>query len=243
MILEKLIAEQPCDPQLYMNMAESLDARGDVQGACFYAQLLLDYKDHYEDDTWRLRAYKLIMLAKYQDTQTDAEQLLGLYLQAHKEYPGFPDFDAIMGFGMFDGQRYEECVLYLEQALEKTKIQEHLLFSRMDELLKDTYMRLCLSYEELGRIGQSFQYATKVLQIDPYEERILCPMLYQLTYTAPAPAEEIVGLLKRLYDLSDRRDTLFLLKNIRNVQNEDLEQCIRPYMAIEDQQRFFSPLS
>ena len=78
-----------------------------------------------------------------------------------------------------------------------------------------------------------------MLQIDPYEESILYPMLHKLSYTAPAPAEDILGLLKQLYDLSSRKDTLFLLKNIRKVTNVELEQCLKPYMAIEDQQQFF----
>lgn len=242
-LLEKLILQRPEAPELQMYMAESLGVRGDAQGSCFYAQLLLNNKDSYEDDTWRLRAYQIVMLAKYQDVQTNPEQLQEIYLQAKKEYPGFPDFDAIMGFCMFDERRYEECVMYLEQALEKTNTQENLLFSRMQEFLKDTYMQLCLSYEELHAINQSFQYAVRALQIDRYEERILYPMLYKLTYKAPAPAEDILGLLKQLYDLSSRKDTLFLLKNIRKVTNVALEQCLKPYMAIEDQQQFFSPFS
>lgn len=239
-MMERLMVDQPNDPELQMFMAESLGVKGDVQGACFYAQLLLDNKDSYEDDTWRLRAYQMMMLAKYQDLETNEEQLRELYIQAKKEYPGFPDFDAIMGFCMFDERRYEECIMYLEQAIEKTNGSENLLYSRMQEFLKDVYMRLCLSYEELGQIDQSFQYAVRVLQIDPYEESIVYPMLYKLTYTVPAPAEDIMGLLKQLYDLSGRKDTLFLLKNIRKVTNAELEQCLKPYMAIEDQQQYFN---
>ena len=40
--------------------------------------------------------------------EEDAEQLLGLCLQAQKEYPGFPDFDAIIVCCMFDSEEFTE---------------------------------------------------------------------------------------------------------------------------------------
>lgn len=239
-MLENLLVKDPDSAELQLYMAESLGLAGDVSGACHYAQLVLDHGETYEDATWRLRAFQIVMIAKYQDEGVDEEELYALYRQACEEYPNVPDFDAVMGFYMFAHRRYPECVRYFEQALETFKSAQELPHSRMQELLKDTFVQLCMSYEELGDINKSFQYAVQALQIDPYNESILYPMLYKLTYTAPAPAEDILGLLKQLYDLSSRKDTLFLLKNIRKVTNAALEQCLKPYMAIEDQQQYFN---
>lgn len=238
-MIEKLLEKNPNSAELQLYMAESLGIADDDSRACYYAQLLLDNAESYLDETWRMRAYQIVLIIKSQDMSVSEEELRGLYDQACKEYPNIPDFDAILGFYLFAKSRYQECVLHLESSLKKFAVLQELEYCRMEEFLKPIYIQLCMSYEELKDINKSFHYATKVLQIDPYNESILYPMLHKLTYTAPAPAEDILGLLKQLYDLASQKDTLFLLKNIRKVKNDALEQCLKPYMAIEDQQQFF----
>lgn len=239
-MLEKLLEKNPNSPELQLYMAESLGIANDNSRACHYAQLVLDRAESYVDGTWRMRAYQIVLIVKSKDWTVSEEEIQNLYNQACKEYPKVPDFDAILGFYFFERRRYHECISYLERSLKKYASLQALEYTRMEEFLRLIYKQLCMSYEELKDINKSFHYATKLLQIDPYEESILYPMLYKLTYTAPAPAEDILGLLKQLYDFSSRKDTLFLLKNIRKVTNVSLEQCLKPYMAIEDQQKFFS---
>lgn len=238
-MLEKLLAQNPDAAELQLYMAESLGIVGDNVGACHYAQLVLDHEEEYADKTWRLRAYQIVLISKSQDASVSEAEFLGIYRQACKEYPKIPDFDAIMGFYLFAKHRYVECVSYLENSINKLTVLRDLTYSRMEDFIKTVYTQLCMSYEDMGDINKSFHYATKVLQIDSYNESILYPMLYKLTYIAPAPVEDIMRLLKKLYDFNSRKDTLFLLKNIRKVTNVELELRLKPYMAIEDQQQFF----
>lgn len=238
-ILEKLLEKDPDSAELQLYMAESVGLTGEKTRACYYAQQVLDHEEVYADATWRMRAYQMVLIVKSQDKSVGEEQLEKLYDQACKEYPNQPDYDAIMGFHMFEHKRYEECVSYLERSLKKMESLQDFIYSRMEEFLKSIYTQLCMSYEEMNHIDKSFFYATKVLQVDRYDEGMLYPMLYKLTYTVPAPVEDIMGLLKQLYNLNSRKDTLFLLKNIRKVTNIRLEQCLKPYMAIEDQRQFF----
>lgn len=239
-MLEKLLEKNPDSVELQLYMAESLGIADEKEKACYYAQQVLDHPESRMEETWRMRAYQIVLIVKSQDESVSEEDMMRIYAQACQEYSGIPDFDAIVGFYMFAHHRYTECVSYLEQSLDKLSYLQDLIYSRMEEFLKPIYVQLCMSYEELGDTNKSFRYATLVLKLDPYEETIIYPMLYKLTYTAPAPAADIMGLLKQLYDLSSQKDTLFLLKNIRKVTNTELEQCLKPYMTIEDQQRFFS---
>ena len=230
--------------ELQLYLAESLITHNEREEALYYAELAT----HNTDDSLQkyriVVAYQMLLYETYKMQNDDnasvlEQKMLDFYQRAVKVDDTYPDFDIAMGFYMAVNKRWKEVILYLERALAKAEKKESLEYSRVLDRLPDIYTRLCIAYENLENAEKSFYYATLSLEVDPYQDALIIPLVYKLTYQDSATNEEIFALLKKFYDFSKRKDSLYVLKVVKKTQNVELEEMIKPLLAEEDRQLLY----
>ncbi len=244
-MLKKELEGNQDSAELQLYLAESLIIHNEIEEALYYAELATKNKDNSLPKNRLAVAYQILLYETYEiqgNMQPDEmeQKMLSLYQRAIEVDDTYPDFDIAMGFYMSVNERWEEVILYLERALKKVEIREKLAYSRVLDFLADVYARLCVAHEKLQHKDKSFYYATLSLEVNSYQDALLVPMVYKLTYEDSATNEEILAFLKKFYDLTKRKDSLYVLKAVKKAQNRELEELIKPFLAKEDRELLYS---
>lgn len=233
-LLQKELERRPDSAETQLYLAEILGVKKENAEAYRYAKMAAENRDGSLLIERLTIAYQIMLYKFCFDPGDEEETIEEVYAKACSVNPNMPDFDLAMGFYMFDQCNWQSAVFYLKAALEKADKSPYMENSRVMELLNDIYKKLCMSYEELGSVEKSFYYASLCLEVNPYQDEMLYPLVYKLTYTRPAPAADILALLEKYYDLSSRKDVLFVLKSVKRAGNQELEKALEPYLTEED---------
>jgi tetratricopeptide (TPR) repeat protein len=171
--------------------------------------------------------------------EDDPEAFMQLYENAVSFAPDYPEYDGIMGYYMYFGNRYEESVFYLEQMLEKIKKKESYSPSWITSAMGENYRFLAMSYLKTGNSDKFFSYAVQALQIDSRQDELIETLLCYLTEDDPATTDEIYQFLHQIYDLNSQKDVIYLLRMALRIGNEELTKLLKADLTEENKNQLF----
>jgi len=179
------------------------------------------------DRVLKKKAYTYF-IAKYlgePDKYDDCEELCG---KALVEFPADLDFAYFLASAFNKKGKYKE-------AWEQLKMLEAALGESVEESGSSTiflaanpdllYEQMLNAAQGLGDIESIIEYATAILIQDKMKHRILSPYIYTLTKHGIFE-DEILGLLSKIYDISDPNDLLFIARSAKDCGAADFARMI-----------------
>ncbi|MGC4018039.1 MAG: hypothetical protein QM793_01565 [Muricomes sp.] len=167
------------------------------------------------------------------DSETEIREV---YAQFEKTEILCPDMEYWMGFYMVRQGKFQDGVYWLELALKKMEG-----YSGNDTLyitsnLEEVYQSLAEAHKELGNLSQSVRYGTITLRGNKKQEKPLLLLLNLFAEDKGTTASAAYQFLSKLYDFSDLRDRLFVLKQAKIASYLELEEELFSTMTQEEQE-------
>lgn len=241
-LLKKMLADTPDSASLQLYLAESSSLIGEQEQAFIYACSAINNKDLSLDENRLLSAHQLrlySLFAGVKKMQISEDKILQYYKEAIAFDAGSPDFDIAVGSWYYEKEEYEKARKHLLISLEKANRMKDLKYSRITELLPDIYKRLTGCSQQSGDWEGVVKYGTFALQLDKRETGILLPILHLLLEIEKTPVIQVVEYLGRLYQLDNRKDLYFLLKQTRLSGLKDLEKELKKNLTIEESEKIY----
>jgi glycosyltransferase involved in cell wall biosynthesis len=167
-------------------------------------------------------------IAKYlgePDKYDDCEEMCN---KALEEYSGDLDFWYFLANIYNKKGEYERAWEQLKklEAAYKDSVVKHddsTIFLNANPIL--IYEQMLGAAQGMGDIEHVIKYATIVLISNKMSQRILSPYIYTLTKHG-VPEDEILGLLGKIYDISNPQDLLFIVRSAKDCGAVDFARMI-----------------
>lgn len=152
-----------------------------------------------------------------------------------------PDYElAIAEYYLSTGNNI--CIKYLEKSLDTFYNSNDSIFS---QIYKFEYpFRLYIVYKYLGKLygsdsAKSIKYFTKSLSINKYEEEVLQSLFVKFKNDS---AEEVYKFLSKIYNFSELRDKLFVIRCEKAINQSKIKKIIIDNMTNEEREFYFSKI-
>ncbi len=243
---QKLIQEElkknPEDYEMMGYMGDEYLAGGDKkQAEQWYLRSIEHMPSQLQDNDQRSAVtftQLLMLISEREDVSwNEAEKI---YQKAVKLLPQEADLDYEIGnFFAIRGQA-EKAVFYLESAIKKLDIygcNNKALFLAANLLgAYDLLVRCCY---ESRQFEKCLNYGITYLKYNKYGMTVLSRVLKVLNPSQEQSSEEInmavIGVLNKIYDFSQLKDKLFLIKTARFSQIERFADFAEQYLFDEDE--------
>ncbi|WP_159442025.1 glycosyltransferase family 2 protein [Clostridium sp. Marseille-P2415] len=156
-----------------------------------------------------------------------------LYEKALQVDEKHPDCDFLMGAWYFKKGGFEECITYIESALNKYDLNQSKLLSYMPHKLEISYTMLVRCYLELQNPAKAVQSAVLSLRLNRYNEIMLNTLLDVLKNES---TDETYNFLKKLYNMNDLKDKLLVIKSAKIISFPSLAEKVLSTLSAEEQQ-------
>lgn len=142
------------------------------------------------------------------------------YQKSVKQNKSFPDFDYYIGVYYVNKSSYEKGVDYLEECLNK--IQRYRGYEMCETVAKVEKILEIISqcYLMLGDERKAITKLIQILRINPYHYAALFNLVNIIQ--KQEPGKTIGEFLGQLYDLTQEKDQLILLKVSQEIKNQEL---------------------
>ncbi|MBO5228129.1 MAG: hypothetical protein J6B39_03950, partial [Lachnospiraceae bacterium] len=218
--------------QLYI--AESLAALGKREEAFEYVSKAVRNTDGSLPYDRLLMAYQMRMYEAVGTKKADEATMLETYRESVEFDARWPDFDIAMGYFYYMRDCYAETVEYLERAVAKAGMMNDFVYSRFPEHWKRICGILTVCCSNLKDWVGIVKYGTLYLQEDKNAEGVIVPILNQLVNVEQEPVEAVIGCLRGIYNLEDRKDLFFLIKCVNKAGLLSLEDALKKYLTDEE---------
>ena len=175
------------------------------------------------------------LITKYFDEEDKAAENFGFCKAAYEEFPANPDFCYYYARKLFMSGEFHaawsklvECENILKQ--ESVEMGSYILNNSLV-----LFFVMTLTAEELDDITETIRCATLALKEDKYQHLMLAP--YISAFNRPGyetTADDIMGLLKNLYDFSNTRDKLTVIQAAKKAGNVELVQIVLNTLTQEE---------
>lgn len=241
-LLKQEVAKKPKSAMLLLYLAESLSMMGEHGEAFRYACKASRNTDGSLNrerllTAYQMQLYEAVLLLDSEAADEDTVQ--EIYRQAAAFDGDYPDFDIAMGKWQEKNGNREASVAHYEMALDKANRYGNSTSSRIMEFIKEMYRKLIEFYSEKGDWGRIVKYGTLYLQLEPYEPGILLPILNRLLKAEGEPVQRVMGYLGRLYQMDNRKELYFLLKQSRLAGFPELEWELKKYLSEEEREKIY----
>ena len=235
-LIREELNRDPDNATLKCYFADSLRATGDKNDVAYAEKL---YREALESDQTILSELKqgayAYLIANYLDNEEENEADLSLCLKAYAEFPENPDFCFFYG-------RYLYVVGDFKQAWEKLIECENLLKKDTVDMgsyaLRNPMMvfyQMTVTAEELGDMAEVIRCATLALKEDKYEQGILAPYINAFSrHGSKASTEEILLILGKLYDFSNVKDKVTVMRAAKTAGNMELVAKVMSLLTKEE---------
>ncbi|CUX47523.1 tetratricopeptide repeat-containing glycosyltransferase family 2 protein [Clostridium sp. C105KSO13] len=225
-ILLGIVKENPEDYDNLSYLGDSYFADGEWDKAkeC-YEKVVAHYLEVHMDSR-RNTAFSSLMRIMFLENKTDAEEKMrSLHTSFQKTGAELPDMEYWMGMYMVQKGKFQDGVYWLELALKKAEKYQGTTVLFITGNLKEVYRILAEAYKELENPAQSVRYCTITLKADKKQEKPLVLLLQLLEGDKGTTAPAAYQFLTKLYDFSDLRERLFVIKQAK----------IAPYPELVDE--------
>ncbi|MCI8505831.1 MAG: glycosyltransferase [Lachnospiraceae bacterium] len=241
-LLLKEISEQPDNFDLMGYLGDIYRAADDYEQAIeWYEKAVQSYLasgigpvPYFDRLSWTF-SYLLELLFQ---TEKGAERMVDTYGQAIHAIPKECDFDYIMGRFFLSRQDWENAVFHLEQALSILEKNGNMYYGAMlVPNLMSTWEYLAIACFNSKKKEKCVNVCVTYLKENRMAMGILKVLLTAFKSEAPGAkeAEQILGFLGNLYDLSVLKERLFVLKAAKEIAYEGLEQVLWGLFSPQEQ--------
>lgn len=216
-LLFKALEKNPNRSDLCFYISESLLLERDFEQALSYAYKVIEYNNSELKGSYE-KNYVNIINCLIQ-LERPKEQLLQIINEAIRRFPEFPDFRFYLGDHYKREHRYMDA---LEAYQEGIRLLDNQSFSQSSALATATKVLDTMGYlfSKTRQWSRCVETHVKVLQIDKYYYSSLVNLL--LVLTKFENVDIIFGFLVKLYDLSNKKDCLLLLKAALDIKNIEI---------------------
>jgi tetratricopeptide (TPR) repeat protein len=244
-LLKKELEKEPDNAVNQLYLAEVFLLKQEYAEAVRYAKAAIKNACGKEWMKERLRmAHQIVLRGTYDLMKRglaadDADEFRRLYDDAAAFAADEPEYDAIMGYYMFDSSRYEEAAFYLEQTLAKMDAKKDFNPGGITSDMKSLSHFLAVSYARIGNDEKFFSYAVQTLRFDPKQDEIVEMLLTYLTDKDPATTEQIYEFLQQIYHFNSQKDVIYLLRMALRAGNEELVEMLKGDLTQENRGQLF----
>lgn len=168
---------------------------------------------------------------------TTEEELLRVYEEGIKLFPGEPDFDYLLGEYYFGGEEYQEAAKAYQKALQKldqygASGQARMLYPKLEAC----YEKYAWSLYETGQSKDALAIGVNLLKNDHHAMLALKTVLsvFSASIQDMSTADAVLTFLKKIYNFQNLQDKLILLYGIRDSKNQLLEAAFKPYFTEDE---------
>lgn len=240
--LELLFLEyenHPDSAEVELYLAESLKMAGRGEEAFEFACKAVKNKDGSLDRNRILMAHQMRLYEAFERKSTTIEEMLVMYQEAVAFDENCPDFDIAAGYVYYREEHWQEAIAYLQLAIKKLEKMNDLTYSRVFEQWKTICGTLTMCYLNIEDWHGVVRYGTVYLQEAKNEEGVLRLILNRLLNVEMTPVESIIGYLQGIYNLSDARDVLFLIKCCKEAGFVMLEEVLKGYLTEDIRRKIY----
>ena len=176
---------------------------------------------------------RITQVLKIPETEVEA-----VYKEAVEKLPKEPDFDCVMGEWYWGKGQCEKAVQMYEIAIAKletygTVNRGIITTSRLSQM----YECLGEGFRKLKDYQKAVRYCVIVLNTDHKAMSALLTLINCLTENQ-ASAEDVFLLLGKIYDYSDVKDKVILLRAAMAMGRKDLERMFRGILLPQEREEF-----
>ena len=176
---------------------------------------------------------RITQVLKIPETEVEA-----VYKEAVEKLPKEPDFDCVMGEWYWGKGQCEKAVQMYEIAIAKletygTVNRGIITTSRLSQM----YECLGEGFRKLKDYQKAVRYCVIVLNTDHKAMSALLTLINCLTENQ-ASAEDVFLLLGKIYDYSDVKDKVILLRATMAMGRKDLERMFRGILLPQEREEF-----
>lgn len=243
-ILKKAVQNNPEDYDSWGYLSESLLAEGKDIDALHAAEKVMEEG---LDKAQEPRINAALMTWYTAASSGNAGNPIRYKKQAYHLYErycnagfSFPDIEFGMGCYLLKIGETEDVTRFFETALLKLEQYKGVNALKMAGCLNHIYTHLAMYYFEKQDSQKSVYYSTLSLRMDIYQETPLSCLLQLLKNDQNTTAEQALGFLAKIYDLTNQKDRLFILKQAVKTEYKQLKYIIWDNMSAEERSSFES---
>lgn len=178
------------------------------------------------------------LLGVCQKLQEPEEEIEAIYRQAVEKLPKEPDFDTMMGAWYWKRKDYAKSVQAYESAIGKLETYGTLARGTVTTpMLIQMYECLGEGYRKLGDYQKAVRYAVIVLNTDHKDLNALSTLMNCFTEQQIC-AEDVFEFFGRVYDYSDIKDKVILLRIAMVMGWKELERMYRGILLPQEREEF-----
>ena len=235
-MIKEEIKHSPDDPELKCYLADSLRVSGGEQNLIDAEALYREALDSGlpMNSLIKQNALNYLIVLNFEDEEKKDENYK-MCREAYEEFPNNPDFCYYHARKLFVEKNHEdawkkliECETLLNGtgvSMSNAAINNSLVF----------FLLMVLTAEELGKVDEVIRCATLILKEDKYQPGVLAP--YIAAFKRPGyevSDEEILDLLRKIYDFNNIKDKIEILKAAKTVKNMHLVGLILSEFSPEE---------
>lgn len=219
-LLEREIAEDPENAKLNYYLSREYNVEGKYEEALNCALRALKYMDNTVTYDYYCTIYSMIMMNMLALNKPYIE-IKEIFDEAIVKYTSYPDYYRIIGLAATKENRIKDAIQYFEDCIslcEKYKGNaESLAVGKIDNV----YIDLLKVYEADNNKHKTVEIAVALLKADKYIFEVLSILVK--IFLTQEKEEEIILFLSKIYNYSNLKDKMFLIKLCYSIKNKKLE--------------------
>ena len=235
-MLRRELVDNPDDGNLKCYLADSLVAIGGAENSAEADTLYREALDGGMPivDLIKQNALNRLIVKDFDDEERKEENYK-MCREAYEEFPNNPDFCYFYARKLYVEKDYEatwEKLIECENLLNATGVG---MANAVLNNILIFFLLMVLTAEELGKLGEVIRCATLLLKENKYQPGVLAP--YIAAFKSPdyeVSDEEILDLLRKIYDFSSIKDKIEVLKAAKTVKNMHLVGLILSEFSPEE---------
>ena len=156
----------------------------------------------------------MIFLNKYRNSQVAT-----IVKEALRKYPGHPEILHCIGVYHLKLGHYFKALGFLKQALGANKNYHSTLDNEFPKVIGQVHEEIALIYDKMNKPPQCFDHMIEALQTEKHLNSSFSLLISLVKDQKPA---DIVSLIDRLYQVRDKADVEFLVRNLAILNQKQL---------------------
>lgn len=219
-LLEQELKQDPKNYNSWGYLGDSYMVAGRLNEAIDAWNHCLEAPDEAEFQMRRISAASSLM--RYALSQGKLEDVHVIYQRLSQEQKEDPDLEYWMGCSYLQENQYPQSIPHLEKALTLLEIYRGTNVYYCASKVPEIYQDLVRACEASGDPAGAVRFASVSLNMQSRQEPLLTALLRIFQKHGESP-DGVFGLLTKLYDFQDPRETLFVLKCTRLAAFRSLE--------------------
>lgn len=231
-LIEMEVNEHPDDGDILSYLGDEQMFAGEYDDAIATFRKAIDLlKDGNRTMNGRYAYDYIYLIQILLNEKKDMDEAVRTYREAVQVFPEESDFACLIGDALFGQHRYREAAPYLKEAIDK--VERYGITNRgayTSSNLQNIYQKYAFCLYMTGDLDGAVRVSTIVMKADKKSVLALETFLLSLKKAeerGPVSAEQIVGALEKLYNLSLDEDRILIYKGAADVDYPKVQQYLR----------------